>query len=204
LAVLVATIFVATVLAVVIVARCGKPLCSLRKHCSEACAINGIGRKKAAPDNSARMVVARQRLIYYRRRRADHTDQSDQPARTTSQSFFNRREVVGFQAERPQGIQVPPKSRESHLPEMLRRSTDVPSRIEFRCGLLVAVKYILATAEQRRCLRRRVKDWYQLERASNLNPYGMGCQLRLHSCGDWVSSIFGGFSCNRLAARHNS
>ena len=64
----------------------------------------GIGRKKAAPDNSARMVVARQRLIYYRRRRADHTDQSDQPARTTSQSFFNRRQVVGFQAERSQGI----------------------------------------------------------------------------------------------------
>jgi len=70
----------------------------------------GIERKKAAPDNSARMVLARQRLIYYRRCRADHTDQSDQPARTTSQSFFNRRQVVGFQAERPQGIQIPPNS----------------------------------------------------------------------------------------------
>ena len=84
------------------------------------------------------MVVARQRLIYYRRRRADHPNQSDQPARTTSQSFFNRRQVVGFQAERPQGIQIPPQSRESHLPEMRRRTDDVPfSRIEFRCGLLV-------------------------------------------------------------------
>jgi hypothetical protein len=117
-----------------------------------------VSEKKAAPNNPARMVVARQRLIYYRRRRADHTDQSDQPARTTSQSFFNRRQVVGFQAERPQGIQIPPNSPESHLPEMLRRSDDVPSRIEFRCGLLVAVKDILATAEHRRCLRRRVKE----------------------------------------------
>ncbi len=104
----------------------------------------GIGRKKAAPDNSARMVLARQRLIYYRRRRADHTDQSDQPAWTTSQSFFNRRQVVGFQAERPQGIQIPPNSRASHLPEMLRRADDAPSRIEFRCGLLAEVKDILS------------------------------------------------------------
>src|SRR4030095_2948625 len=62
-----------------------------------------VSKKKAAPNNPARMVVARQRLIYYRRRRADHTDQSDQPARTTSQSFFNRRHVEGFQAERTQG-----------------------------------------------------------------------------------------------------
>ena len=64
---------------------------------------------------------------------------------------------MGFQAERPQGIQIAPNSPESHLPEMLRRADDVPSRIEFRCGLLVAVKDILATAEHRRCLRRRVK-----------------------------------------------
>ena len=96
----------------VIVARCGEPYMAqknpLRKHCSEACAIylrvNRYRKKKAAPDNSARMVLARQRLIYYRRRPADHPNQSDQPARTTSQSFFNRRQVVGFQAERSQGI----------------------------------------------------------------------------------------------------
>jgi len=114
LAVLVATIFVANVLAIVIV----RDAASLYDHSGNIArkralfisASIGIGRKKAAPDNSARMVVARQRLIYYRRRRADHTDQSDQPARTTSQSFFNRRQVVGFQAERPQGIQIPPNS----------------------------------------------------------------------------------------------
>ena len=87
---------------------------------------------------------------------------------------------------------------------MLRRSNDVPSRIEFRCGLLVAVKDILATTEQRRCLRRRVKDWYQLERASNLHPYRL--QRRLHSCGDCgvVNIVSRGFSCNRLAARHHT
>jgi len=173
LAVLVATIFVANVLAIVIV----RDAASLYDHSGNIArkralfisASIGIGRKKAAPDNSARMVVARQRLIYYRRRRADHTDQSDQPARTTSQSFFNRRQVVGFQAERPQGIQIPPNSPESHLPEMLRRADDVPSRIEFRCGLLVTVKDILATAEHRPCRRRQVKSVH-----ANTHPRGWG------------------------------
>jgi hypothetical protein len=75
----------------------------------------GIGRKKAAPDNSARIVLARQRLIYYVGAvlitQTKVINPHGQPVKVFS--------IDGkLWVSKPSDLkEIPPNSRESHLPE---------------------------------------------------------------------------------------